>query len=380
MTKQRGDAPHFLHLQSTFDAGGKEVRTTQIINALGRRARHTIVSAMPENLAAAERIDRSVDLTLQPDFPSLQGSPWLGRLLRLARAMQGYDLILTYNWGAMDAVLAHTLYGEYLGLAPLIHHEDGFDESETHRLKRRRNWFRRIALGRTARLIVPSETLEEIALTAWQQPFGRVVRIPNGIDTAAFAKPPNRAAIPLPLVPDRRWVATFAGLRAVKNLPRLVQAFAKLPEDWHLAIFGEGPERAAIEAAAAQAGVAERVHLPGAVRDPAAMLGAFDIFALSSDSEQFPLSVVEAMAAGLPVAAPAVGDVPQIVAPENADYIVAPGDSDALTAALVELAGDAEARRSIGAANRARARSQYDAETMLAAHRRLYENVMRRSL
>jgi glycosyltransferase involved in cell wall biosynthesis len=70
--------------------------------------------------------------------------------------------------------------------------------------------------------------------------------------------------------------------------------------------------------------VGHRVHLPGHVPDPALAVGLFDFFALSSDSEQFPLSVVEAMAAGLAVASPAVGDVAEIVSPDNARFITPP--------------------------------------------------------
>ena len=111
MTRARpGTVPHILHLHSTFAPGGKELRTVQLINALGKKARHTIVSGEP--------------------------------------AEQGYDLVCTYNWGAMDAAMAHTLFKDLHGLPPLIHHEDGFDETELKKLKKSRTWYRRIALGK----------------------------------------------------------------------------------------------------------------------------------------------------------------------------------------------------------------------------------------
>lgn len=376
----RADAPHILHLHSTFAAGGKELRSVQLINAFAGKARHTIVSAEPQRLEAAQRIARGVAVTLQPDFPSLNGKPWPGRLQKLAKAMQPFDLVLTYNWGAMDAVLAHTLFKDALGLPPLIHHEDGFDESELNRLKPSRTWYRRIALGKAAGLVVPSERLEEIALVDWQQPLGRVKRIPNGIDTKAFAMRPKPDALRLIKRPGENWVGTLAGLRTIKNLPRMVRAFAPLPEEWQLVILGEGAARDAIRAEADRLGINHRVHLPGAVADPARVIGLFDIFALSSDSEQFPLSVVEAMAAGLPVAAPAVGDIALIVSDANATFVTPPGDEDALADVLRQLADSRPLRETVGEANRRKAQAEFDQQRMIATYRRLYGSAMRRDL
>src|SRR5690606_37031312 len=145
---------------------------------------------------AASAIDRNIAVRCPEDFPALAGLPTPARLQRLARAMQGFDLILSYNRGAMDAVMAHTVFRDFHSLPPLVHHEDGFNEDEARRLKPSRNWYRRIALGRASALVVPSRRLEEIALQAWQQPPAKVWRIANGIDTAAYARKPRPDALP----------------------------------------------------------------------------------------------------------------------------------------------------------------------------------------
>ena len=371
----------FLHLHSSFHAGGKELRAARLINAFGRGIEHVIVSAQSGALGAASAIDDSIAVDYPDDFPSLTGTPLPGRLHRIAQALAGFDLVLTYNWGAMDGVMAHTLFGKSLRLPPLVHHEDGFNEDEVEGLKPSRNWYRRIALGRASALVVPSERLEQVALGAWQQPRWRVRRIGNGIDTAAYRTKPRRDALPrLIKRPGELWLGTLAGLRAVKDLPALVRSFAGLPEVWQLVILGEGPEREAIAAEATRLGLAHRVHMPGFVADPAKACGLFDLFALSSRSEQFPISVVEAMAAGLAIAAPAVGDIAGMVDAANRPFITAPGNEAALAQALRALADDTALRQAIGAKNREKARRDYDAKAMIAAYRALYGGVIGRDL
>jgi glycosyltransferase involved in cell wall biosynthesis len=376
VSRSANPVPRILHVHSSFDPGGKELRCVRLINAFGNAAHHAIVSGDPARRGAAALIRPVVAWAR---FPPLRGKPWPWRLKAMAEAMAGFDLVCTYNWGAIDAVMAHTLFADVFRLPPLVHHEDGFNEDEAERLKPSRNLYRRFALGRASALVVPSHRLERIALDVWQQPRTRVRRIANGIDTRACAKKPKRDVLPgLVKHRDELWVGTLAGLRRVKNLPRLVRAFAGLPEAWQLVIAGEGPERPAILAEAERLGIEHRVHLPGFVSDPAALVGLFDVFALSSDSEQFPISVVEAMAAGLPVAAPAVGDLAAMVAEANAPFIAPPGDEAALARALERLAGDAAGRQAVGAANQARARKEYDEAAMIERYKALFWGLMGR--
>ncbi|MDP3674895.1 MAG: glycosyltransferase family 4 protein [Novosphingobium sp.] len=376
--KPRSRPLRLLHVHSSFDPGGKELRTVQLINAFGKGVMHTIASAVPGPTGAMGHIARGIPV-FQINLPGLSGRPRPLKLRALAEAMKPYDLILTYNWGAMNAVLAHSAFGPSLGLAGLIHHEDGFNADEAARLKPVRNAYRILALSRAQALVVPSTILRNIALETWRQPSDKVHLVPNGVATSRFSAKPKRDVLPrLIKHPGELWLGTFAGLRAVKNLPRLVRAFATMPEPWHLVIAGEGPERAAILAEAERCHVADRVHLTGFVADPATLIGLFDLYALSSDSEQAPISVIEAMAAGLAVASPAVGDVAAILGPGNQPYLTPPGDESALAAALRELAEAPRLRKSIGMENRARARACFDQDTMVSRHAALYAQVMGR--
>lgn len=368
-----------LHLHSTFNAGGKERRSVALINRFGSGVAHSIVSAEPDALGARSLIAEGIPASFPFGFPPLAGRFGVRRLQVLARAMQPFDLILTYNWGAMDAAMAHALFAPAMKLAPLVHHEDGFNADEADRLSLRRNWFRRVALARASALVVPSRRLEEIALGVWHQPHARVQRILNGIDTGALVRKPKADALPRVIKrPGEKWLGTLAGLRPVKNLPRLVRAFAAMDPQWQLVILGEGPERVAIMDEAMRLDIGHRVHLPGHVPDPASVVGLFDLFALSSDSEQAPLSVIEGMAAGLAVASTDVGDVAEMVSPDNAAFIVPAGDEAALGRALATLGADEALRRRIGAANQVRARSEFDEKAMAARYAALYARVLGR--
>ncbi|HEV2745796.1 MAG TPA: glycosyltransferase [Allosphingosinicella sp.] len=359
-----------LHAHSTFALGGKEARSVRLMNAFGQAAEHKILSGMPEQLSARAAIAPEIKVEFPADAPRLTGRPGLGRLFRLSRYMKRFDLVLTYNWGAFDAVMAHHLFGG----PPLVHHEDGFNEDEAGQLKTRRNLYRRLGLSAAYRLVVPSMTLERVARKAWGQPPHRVERIPNGIPVGRFAAAPEEGAIPgLGKRAGEVVIGTVAGLRAVKNLPRLVRAFAAMQmKQARLVIVGEGPESERIAAEARACGVADRVQLPGFLADPARYVGRFDIFALSSDSEQFPISLVEAMAAGLPAVATQVGDMVEMVSADNRPLIVAAGDEAAFAAALDTLAERPDLRRSIGRANREKAARDYDERAMIARYARLY--------
>jgi glycosyltransferase involved in cell wall biosynthesis len=369
---------HILHLHSTFNYGGKEARAVRLMNAFGDKARHTIVSAMPDQLEARQYIAKGIKYEIAQDPPPLSGKPSVKRYEAIARYMRRFDLVLTYNWGAIDGVMAARVFGK--GLPPIVHHEDGFNADEAERLNPVRNMYRRIALPAANGLVVPSHMLERVALKHWKQPPERVHRIANGVPTALFAGKPDTKLIPQ--LQKRRegevFIACVAGLRPVKDLPMLVRACGGLNTRFKLVIFGEGPERQNILDAAEAMAIEDQVILPGFLPEAHRYMGLFDIFAMSSKSEQAPISVLEAMAAGLPVVTPRVGDIPKMVSEPNDPFLSSDRTEVSIRDRIDTLAKHPEERARIGAANRERARALFDDGAMITSYARLYGEAMGR--
>lgn len=369
---------HILHLHSTFNYGGKEARAVRLMNAFGDRARHTIVSAMPDQLGARDAIAKGIKYEIAQNPPPLSGRPSVKRYEAIAGFMRRFDLVLTYNWGAIDGVMAARVFGK--GLPPIVHHEDGFNQDEAERLNPVRNMYRRIALPAANALVVPSHVLEKVALKHWHQPPERVHRIANGVATQLYAGKPDAKLIPQ--LQKRRegevFIGCVAGLRPVKDLPMLIRAVAGVNARFKLVILGEGPERQNILDAAEAMAIEDQVILPGFLAEPHRYMGLFDIFALSSRSEQAPISVIEAMAAGLPVVSTRVGDIPVMVSPENAPFLAPRHHEVDLRDRIDTLARHPESMHYIGQQNRARARALFDEAAMIESYARLYGAAMGR--
>jgi glycosyltransferase involved in cell wall biosynthesis len=369
---------NILHMHSSFDLGGKESRAVRLMNAFGDRARHTIVSGMPEQLSARDAIATGIAYEIAQNPPPLTGRPSVARFEAIAKYMRRFDLVLSYNWGGIDAVMAKRAFPK--GAPPVVHHEDGFNADEAARLKARRTVYRRIAFGAADAVVVPSVTLEHLAKTVWKIAPPKLQRISNGIQTALYARTPDPKAIPgFTRKPGEVVVGALAGLREVKNLPALVRAVAGCPAKIRLVIVGDGPEREKIERTAANLAMTDQLLMPGFLPDPHKYIGLFDILALSSMSEQFPISVVEGMAAGLPIAAPNVGDMLHMVSRDNWPLIDQHRNEVGLRDVIQSAAENPAGRAAVGKANRAKAVAEYDEKTMIAAYRALYERAVDRS-
>lgn len=342
------------------------MRLARIANALGDRYRHCIVS-LHGRLDAASLFARDVRWR-QIEVPTGGAIARLRHARRVLRR-EAPDLLVTHNWGSTEWALANRWHP----ICRHLHIEDGFGPEEVDRQLLRRALFRRLALGGTHSLVVvPSQRLVQIATRTWRLPPNKVRLIPNGVDVERFARADRAsAAARIGKRPGERLIGTVARLRPEKNVGRLVEAFADVAErhaECRLVIVGDGPQRQAIEALAQARAVADRTMFVGATPEPENYLAAMDIFAVSSDTEQMPLGVLEAMASGLPVASVDVGDIAHMVAEPNRPFIVAAGDASALGRAIETLANNGDLARTIGAANLDRARSVYTLQAMIAVY------------
>jgi glycosyltransferase involved in cell wall biosynthesis len=353
------DGPiRILHVFPTFDVGGAQMRFVALAAAMDHRFEH-IVIPIDGRRAAAALLPEDANVAVEdgPAGGSLPSRLMAYRRRILARAP---DVLVTYNWGAIEWALANALAG-----VPHIHIEDGFGPEETKRQIPRRVWARRLALRRST-VVVPSLTLRALALGRWRLSERRVRYIPNGV------APRERAPSAYAPAGDGAKIVWAGAMRREKNLPRLLRSFAAVGARASLLLIGDGPERASAEAEAQRLSLGERARFLGYRADARDIIEQCHIFALSSDTEQMPLVVLEAMDAGLAIASVDVGDVANMVASENRPYI-SDVSEEGLAGALGKLVADPELRAAIGAKNRARARSEFRLDRMIAAYEALFQ-------
>jgi len=373
------EQPHLLHVFSTFVPAGPETRAVRLIEGAGHEFRHTIL-AMDGRTDASALFSGKLDVKLA-EAPPRAGSIATLRRMRALLVELRPSALLTYNWGAFDAVLA----ARSLRYDRVIHHEDGFNADEASEFKARRVWARRLVLPRVHRVIVPSKNLERIAASKWKLASTKVLCVPNGIDLARFQPADGRPSLRHKLgIPARAPLVGWVGhMRAEKNPLRFLKAAARVDAELgaHFLVLGDGPERKPCEELAAKTPTLYgRTHFVGHQSDPREHYRAMDAFCISSDTEQMPIALVEAMTSSLPVVTTDVGDVRAMLAPEQADWIVPLDERESawpLAEKLTTLIQDVELRVRLGRANRAKALAEYGFETMLGAHREVWRSAVR---
>ncbi|WP_051306266.1 TIGR03088 family PEP-CTERM/XrtA system glycosyltransferase [Massilia alkalitolerans] len=372
--------PLVVHLTYSLDVGGLETLLVDCINRMPpERYRHAVV-CLTRYTDFAKRITQpGVELYALGKPPGLG----LGTHLKFWKLMRRLRpaILHTYNLSALE----YNFSGALAGIPVRIHAEHGRDASDPHGLNPKHNFLRRRLAPFIDCFIPVSEDLrrwlgEKVGIPAEQTLFIR-----NGVDTERFAA--AAAGQASPWGPDDIVIGTVARIQDVKNHRSLVDAFARLRElepslreRLRLSIVGDGPLMGAVREQVASLGLQDVVWLPGARADVAALLHGFSLFALPSLAEGTPVSMLEAMACGLPVVASKVGGIPEVVTDGVEGSLVPVKDTEALARTLASYVRDPALRRQRGEAARARVEAAFSMRAMLAEYGKLYDRLCRQKI
>ncbi|MBI5136407.1 MAG: glycosyltransferase [Nitrospirae bacterium] len=205
----------------------------------------------------------------------------------------------------------------------------------------------------------------------------------NGVDLSRFGAPPGaraRLAVEWGVPPDATVVGTVARLNTIKNQALLLAAFARVAAalpDAHLLVVGDGPEFGRLTQQAEKLGIADRAHFVGERADVPFWLACMDVFALSSLSEGMPMTLLEAMAARVPIVSTAVGGIGEMLEDGAEALLVASGDTDALANALLALCADPARRGALTAAAHDRVARAFSLDVIGGRYLEIYRGLCR---
>jgi sugar transferase (PEP-CTERM/EpsH1 system associated) len=300
------------------------------------------------------------------------------KLIQLFRRERPH-IVHSHNWATMLYVV---VAARIAGVPVLIHGEHGYDDELSIQ---RRLGAKRFLARYMARLTAVSSDIERILIERWRVPPERITSIPNGIDLDRF---PDRVDTEelrreFGLTPENRVVMSVGRFVPVKNFPILVRSFARIhahrPET-RLLLVGAG-DPAELEGLAESLGARSALLLPGPRSDVPALLGLCDVYVNCSSFEGMSNTILEAMAAGRPVVATAVGGNPELVREGDTGFLTPPRDEAALAGRIERLLEDDALRAEMGAAARKIiARDHPIARTVDAYNNMYLESIFRREL
>jgi glycosyltransferase involved in cell wall biosynthesis len=291
-------------------------------------------------------------------------------VFRLAGAFRGERLDVVHTHG-LDPMLYGGIAARLAGVPIRVHtqHDTKLATSE---------WRRRLKFRLAARhfsYIVAVSEATRAMLERYRAGRVRLVTIQNGIPEGRYASAVTGGDPASVGEGDARVIGTVARLSPEKGVDRLLDAFAILrlqhPRT-HLLIAGDGPERGRLESQAARLGLGDAVTFLGYCERVQDVLPQCDAFALPSLTEGIPLALLEAMAAGLPCVATAVGGVPEVLVDGESGLLVAPDSPSALCSGIARVLTDAALAERLGANAVRRVAERFSMTTMAAAYRGLY--------
>jgi glycosyltransferase involved in cell wall biosynthesis len=346
-----------LHTEASLGWGGQEIRVLTEARGVMRAGHEVQLAAPPDSRIAMEAPRFGVPLVALPiGRKRVGGVAAMRRLLGERR----FDVVNTHS--STDAWLAALACACTVGAPPIV---------RTRHISAPvpRNIATRWLYARaTRRIVTTGERLRAQVIAEAGVEAARVVSIPTGIDLGRFAPGDNAAArASLGLPASVPLVGIVATLRSWKGHRYLLEALASMArKDVQLAIVGDGPQRASLEARARELGIDGRVTFAGNREDVAAWMQAFDLFCLPSyANEGVPQALMQAMACGLPVVTTPVGSIDEIVADGQTGVLVRPEDAAALRIAIERLLDDGALRASLGARAGAVARERFGEALMV---------------
>jgi glycosyltransferase involved in cell wall biosynthesis len=306
--------------------------------------RHLILPIHPLHDALALREIHRALATLRPDLVAAHSSK-AGILSRIAARMLGIPVILTaHGWNFTPGIAS----------APAYMYRQ----------------FERWAGPLTSKIIAVSEYDRQLALQAGIVPEEKVVTVYNGMGDVGPELRARPGQTPVRLV----MVARFG---AQKDHPTLLRALAGLLDlPWEIDLIGDGELMAQTQALAAELGLSNRIHFLGQRRDVDLLLARAQVSILATNWEGFPLSILEAMRAGLPVIATEVAGIGESVQDGETGYLVPRGDVEALRDRIRRLLTDAMLRTRLGAAGRTRFEQHFTLPLFVQNTLAVYEEVV----
>ena len=349
-----------VHTESSLGWGGQEIRIlTEAQGMIGRGHKVSLLCPREASIhAAAARYGVPVH-ALPIGRKNLQG---LAAMIGWFRSPQGderCDVVNTHSsTDSWLAALAMLILGRPCPIVRTRHISAPVP----------RNRMTRWLYGRAAaRIVTTGEALRRQLIENNTIAAERVVSVPTGIDTARFvpgdrAAARSRAGLPAGMM----LVGIVATLRSWKGHRTLIEACKELGSQTGLVIVGDGPQRAALQAAIAELGLRDRVWMPGNQADVVPWLQALDVFALPSyANEGVPQALIQAMLVGLPCVTTSTGAIGELAFDERTALLVPAQNAGMLRAALLRLTGDAALRMRLGAAARAHCLERHSLEHML---------------
>jgi sugar transferase (PEP-CTERM/EpsH1 system associated) len=376
--------PLIVHAIHRLDIGGMENGLVNLIDRLPESlAEHAIIAFTDIAPSFARRIRRPGVRLLALHRPPGQSARILPRLWRELRRLRP-AIFHTRNLATLEGQAAAWL----AGVPHRLHGEHGWDVDDLDGRAPGPLRLRRCLRPLVHHQIALSLPIGRYLQTRVGVPAAAISRIGNGVDTDRFRPAVNRAGVRAQVsggaLPVQGFVVGAVGrLAAVKNLPMLIDAFARVrarnPEfarRARLALVGDGPQADLLAHTIAQAGLQDQVWLAGARHDVPACLQALDLLCLPSLAEGISNALLEAMATGLPVVATAVGGNDELVAPGCTGALVGSGDTSALADAIERYFRDPDLRARHASAARERAVTQFSLVTMVDRYHRLYASML----